>query len=221
MISSKKKIKVFIFSSVHRWDDARIFKKQAQSLARHYDVELHAPAHFVYREENNVKIFGLLEWEKKSDRFKIIKIIFLRLRDSDADIFHFHDPELILLGLYLKIIRRKKVIYDVHEENPKIPYSRVWIPNVIKPVFSIIIRIYEKFFTILFDKIICATPAIERQFNHNGLQIIQNFPLLTFSIENIHEKNENAIIYYGDLTKSRSEERRVGKECRSRWSPYH
>ena len=23
------------------------------------------------------------------------------------------------------------------------------------------------------------------------------------------------------LTKTRSEERRVGKECRSRWSPYH
>src|SRR5256885_17086205 len=25
----------------------------------------------------------------------------------------------------------------------------------------------------------------------------------------------------GDFGKSRSEERRVGKECRSRWSPYH
>ena len=24
-----------------------------------------------------------------------------------------------------------------------------------------------------------------------------------------------------DLIKERSEERRVGKECRSRWSPYH
>src|SRR3712207_6920456 len=24
-----------------------------------------------------------------------------------------------------------------------------------------------------------------------------------------------------DLTRTRSEERRVGKECRSRWSPYH
>ena len=24
-----------------------------------------------------------------------------------------------------------------------------------------------------------------------------------------------------DLTPPRSEERRVGKECRSRWSPYH
>ena len=26
---------------------------------------------------------------------------------------------------------------------------------------------------------------------------------------------------YADGTRSRSEERRVGKECRSRWSPYH
>ena len=26
---------------------------------------------------------------------------------------------------------------------------------------------------------------------------------------------------YIDLDKVRSEERRVGKECRSRWSPYH
>ena len=25
----------------------------------------------------------------------------------------------------------------------------------------------------------------------------------------------------GKLDRSRSEERRVGKECRSRWSPYH
>ena len=30
------------------------------------------------------------------------------------------------------------------------------------------------------------------------------------------------ILFYGDMTlRSRSEERRVGKECRSRWSPYH
>ena len=26
---------------------------------------------------------------------------------------------------------------------------------------------------------------------------------------------------YGPYTNERSEERRVGKECRSRWSPYH
>src|ERR1035441_7276030 len=30
-----------------------------------------------------------------------------------------------------------------------------------------------------------------------------------------------ATIAYDDTTSTRSEERRVGKECRSRWSPYH
>jgi len=36
-------------------------------------------------------------------------------------------------------------------------------------------------------------------------------------------KRENAIIAgsFGKSTLTRSEERRVGKECRSRWSPYH
>ena len=33
------------------------------------------------------------------------------------------------------------------------------------------------------------------------------------------EKIRNNGFYYVD--KTRSEERRVGKECRSRWSPYH
>ena len=30
-----------------------------------------------------------------------------------------------------------------------------------------------------------------------------------------------AIANYCDIPRGRSEERRVGKECRSRWSPYH
>ena len=35
------------------------------------------------------------------------------------------------------------------------------------------------------------------------------------------EKNLNGVLYRADKASRRSEERRVGKECRSRWSPYH
>ena len=31
----------------------------------------------------------------------------------------------------------------------------------------------------------------------------------------------NLVTQINDALKGRSEERRVGKECRSRWSPYH
>ena len=34
-------------------------------------------------------------------------------------------------------------------------------------------------------------------------------------------KNRLAKKYHPDANMKRSEERRVGKECRSRWSPYH
>ena len=34
-----------------------------------------------------------------------------------------------------------------------------------------------------------------------------------------HQSEEG--LYYPNRIASRSEERRVGKECRSRWSPYH
>ena len=33
--------------------------------------------------------------------------------------------------------------------------------------------------------------------------------------------NYNPLVIEEEITKARSEERRVGKECRSRWSPYH
>ena len=34
-------------------------------------------------------------------------------------------------------------------------------------------------------------------------------------------KDEEMVVKVGDNVLYRSEERRVGKECRSRWSPYH
>ena len=47
---------------------------------------------------------------------------------------------------------------------------------------------------------------------------------ITFEIGPTHNGLESAkrlIKYASDAGADRSEERRVGKECRSRWSPYH
>ena len=48
-----------------------------------------------------------------------------------------------------------------------------------------------------------------------GLSIVA----MAYSIGNISGCHVNPAVSLGMLT--RSEERRVGKECRSRWSPYH
>ena len=42
-----------------------------------------------------------------------------------------------------------------------------------------------------------------------------------FSTSLILAANENGQLFGSETLIVRSEERRVGKECRSRWSPYH
>src|SRR5260221_6233823 len=50
---------------------------------------------------------------------------------------------------------------------------------------------------------------------------------LDFALEESFDKYTHSFSYgnanlpFNEITQNRSEERRVGKECRSRWSPYH
>ena len=54
--------------------------------------------------------------------------------------------------------------------------------------------------------------GIERVMARTGLRIKTDSKLIRAAIQVAHASLQD---------ESRSEERRVGKECRSRWSPYH
>ncbi len=45
--------------------------------------------------------------------------------------------------------------------------------------------------------------------------------LVKSNVETVSKSLESIVNNYYGIAVSRSEERRVGKECRSRWSPYH
>ena len=51
------------------------------------------------------------------------------------------------------------------------------------------------------------------------LKVPKGMKSIIKSLANSKGMSVNA--YLQDLVRKRSEERRVGKECRSRWSPYH
>ena len=64
---------------------------------------------------------------------------------------------------------------------------------------------------------------IGRNFLGYGTTLNENF---VYSLENFASSTppSNPLVgqlWYDPTAKQRSEERRVGKECRSRWSPYH
>lgn len=174
-------MKIFVMTSVHRWDDTRIFFRQASSLAQRYTVELHAPAPFKYKVINGIKVFGLPRWKKETDRIKLWWILFMRALRSDATAFHFHDPELLPLGLLLKILTRKKVVYDVHEHYLNDILDKQWIPKCLRRLTSGIFDFFERISVPRFDAVIYTTPIVgERYLSLSQRAIsIENYPMLS------------------------------------------
>jgi len=200
-----RKQKVFIFTSVHSWYDTRIFRKEACSLATRYDVEFHAPASFKFKEAGGVRIVGLPEWKSVRDRKKIRKILKRRLRVSDADIFHFHDPELIPLGLWIKFLKRKPVIYDIHEDYHSYIKSKEWIPKLLRLPIASAFYFFEKVTTVFFDTLITATPSISSLFRRrNNVYLISNYPKLeSHSVFPVKETDKIKFLYVGSMEEIR------------------
>ncbi|MBC1606005.1 glycosyltransferase family 4 protein [Paenilisteria rocourtiae] len=114
--------KVLIMSSVHPWNDTRVFHKEAVSLANlGYDVTLYATSsNHVY--ENNIPNLRVITFTPKSmmKRWQIWFKFYSIASQSDAQIIHLHDPELLPLGYFLQRMHRKKVIFDMHEDFPAV-----------------------------------------------------------------------------------------------------
>ena len=108
------------------------YSKEAVSLAYHFSVQLHAPADFDYKTKQKVKVFGLPLWSKESDRKYIRRELWSRLKNSDSEIFYFHDPELIWIGIKARIFLGKKIVYDVHENTVESIKGKKWLNTLTK-----------------------------------------------------------------------------------------
>ena len=194
------KTEIFMATSVHRWNDNRIYHKEAKSLSKYFDIELHAPSSFKIKEYGHLKIIGLPLWKKETDRREIRNNIWQRLKQSSASIFHFHDPELIWIGIKAKLILGKKVIYDVHENAGASILRKSWLSYPSKIIFYLIYKSFEKLSSLLFDHYILAESDYVN-FIKSNYTIVRNFPLFN-NLEMSNDKTTD-LIYVGSMTSDR------------------
>jgi glycosyltransferase involved in cell wall biosynthesis len=200
--------KVMVISSVHRWDDTRIFYRQATSLAKKYSVELHAPADFQKKTINDIKIFGLPRWKKETDRIKSWWTLLKRGLSSDADVIHFHDPELIPVGFLIKMIKKVKVIYDIHEHVVYDIMDKSWIPRYLRSLVKNLYILIEKICLPRFDAIIYTTPIVGERYYKIGRKVvsIENYPQLELFDNSVNVEPVHGIptmVYLGRVKKER------------------
>jgi hypothetical protein len=203
-ILEEKQSKVCHLTSVHPYNDTRIFIKECCTLAATgYDTDLVAP-NAPDEVRNTVHLHGVpkVNGSRLLRMTKTVWAVYQKARPLKADIYHFHDPELIPIGLLLKL-EGKKVIYDVHEDVPKDILGKTWIPPVLRKPVAWLIRNLENFAAKRFDAVVAATPYICDRFLKLGCHAvnINNYPILTelYLPDVDWSKKECAVCYVGGI----------------------
>ncbi len=201
-----KDYKVVHMTSAHGAFDDRIFHKEVKSLANAgYQVILIAP-HNKKEIIGNIEILPIKRARNRLERMIIttLKVLKLALKEN-ADIYHFHDPELIPAGFIIKLFTGSKIIYDVHEDYKQKILSSEWINKKYTTLISNISDFLEKIFSSFFDYIVTADSYIKSRFGRKRVEIIANYPPLSFS-SGLTSSKKNSIfklIYVGGISEDR------------------
>lgn len=197
--------RVCLITSVNPALDVRIFHKQAKALAEAgYEVTLIAP-HSQTAFLDGIHILALPKPKNRFSRW-INTLRILRLACSHhAQIYHLHNPELILVGVWLKVFKRgAKVFYDVHEDYRTDILDKAWLPSWCRRAVALLFDRLEKQVTKTFDGVIAATDYIQSRFTTHRVVAVRNYPPLTWLQQASQQPRKMTdpptLIYVGSLT---------------------
>ncbi len=208
MCEKMKQIKVCHLTSVHTPFDTRIFHKEAKTLARgKYKVVLIAQ-HTIKEEVDGITIVPLPVPKNKFDRiFRTTWLLLLRALKEQAHIYHFHDPELLPVGVILKLFTRAKVIYDVHEDYSEKIADKEWLGNTaFAKTSAFLVSLFERLAGVMFDRIVAVIEDISIRFPENKTIVIKNYVSLEMidKVKPYEKRNDRVIVIYaGRLSRKR------------------
>jgi glycosyltransferase involved in cell wall biosynthesis len=201
--------KVVHLTSVHSPLDHRILHKECRSLARAgFDVTIIGPhSKDIVKDQVHIKSI-----QGKSSRVKrmtqTVWCIYLEAQKQAADIYHFHDPELIPVGLLLRA-RGKRVIYDIHEDVPREILAKYYLPRWSRQLVSWTVEGIETIACSCFSALVTTTPTIARRFRsiNRRTVVVRNYPypeeIICAQPGTTWNQRRQSIAYVGGVTGER------------------
>ena len=157
-------MKITHLSSVHPPDDNRVFK-MCKSVARTgRQVSYVVPADgdsFV--DGVAIKAVPMVSARWKRMLWTTWRV-YRRAVQERADIYQFHDPELIPAALALRILAKVEVIYDIHENVPEQILSKEYIPRGLRRLVSTAYDRFERYCASKLSAIVTANEDINERF---------------------------------------------------------
>jgi glycosyltransferase involved in cell wall biosynthesis len=202
--AKQHRAKVCVLTSVHIPFDGRVFHKEACSLAKAgYEVVLIA-RHDKEETVAGVRVIPLPKPRSRLHRMTGVlwRLYRLAVREN-ADVYHFHDPELMIVGLLLKL-RGKKVIWDVHEHYPNAILDKYYLSKPLRRIVSKSFDWFERAVARFYDYVIYTTPFVGARYQEMKVRSgrIENYPILSLS-KTFERDPQDKIIYLGAMSRIR------------------
>ena len=198
----------------HNPYDGRIYHREAKTLARHgYHVTVlslsDTEREKIVCKNINVKYIKVVTKNIYFSFFAKLYRLFREAVKVNADVYHCHEPESHIVGVALKILRRKKLVLDVHE------YYKDLVRNgggrFYGYFYLISCCVIEPLFCRMDDYIICADEEVKRLYGKYNKSIISlfNYPLLKYWKLEEYKRPEatvstnHTLVYAGDISEVR------------------
>lgn len=197
-------------STVHIRDDVRVFYKECISLAKAgYKVHLIVADGKGHEYKSGVAIQDLGHFSSRLTRMLIapVKLLFAAMAKG-SDIYHFHDPELLPVGLLLKLVTRAKVVYDAHECYKDDILHKNYLPKWSRWLMSETISRLESFVTRRLDAVVTVTDHHAKRFIaiNPHTYVVCNYPLKNewaTALSEDQDKQPASVCYVGNITEKR------------------
>jgi glycosyltransferase involved in cell wall biosynthesis len=194
--------KICVITTVHQAYDGRIYHKQCKSLAKAgYKVTLLAPKPEKKIEDDDIELIPLEKPQKEWKRFLHTFTVFKKAKETNADLYHFHDPELLPVGALLRIFTKKPVIFDVHEHYPNAIMSKKYLKKWLKNPIRIAYEMIERMVVPILSGVIYTTDEVGERYQSYRSCKIENYPLADmFPPAKKSVKTEDSVLYLGGIT---------------------
>jgi glycosyltransferase involved in cell wall biosynthesis len=171
------------FSTAHSELKSRSFHRECIPLATAgAQIRYVSPAAIKNRPEG----IDFVQIPKRTSRLRRVlasTALVKSLLAQRADIYHFQDTELLPAAFALKLVFRKRIIYDAYEDFPSMARGSVAIPRMLRPIASRAVAAAEYLAGRCFDGVMTADPITMRRIARAGGSqklVFYNFPNLDF-----------------------------------------
>ncbi|PKL62038.1 MAG: glycosyltransferase WbuB [Methanomicrobiales archaeon HGW-Methanomicrobiales-2] len=180
-------MKICMLTSTHGPGDGRIFQKEAKSLAKEHEVTIITPS----GGGGSSVVDGIrIVTVKRPDSIALHPITLLRLfracLTQDADVYHCHEPDALLIGVLAKYLKGKQVVYDIHEHWPsEIPFD-LGIRNgtLVQRALSALVSSVEIVLARRAESTFAVSKSVAARFREKGIEpaIISNHSIADLDI---------------------------------------